>query len=133
MNIRHYMTLDMGRGPMTLVEVGDAELGSFMLRISHKAVYNAVAEVDPTRTKAQIDALPNLSEVTDHMTRDIGIATGEMILGWLATRDRPHGALRWRDDGVALLFRTEAEAVTHDAQIGDAPPERAKRKRIMMG
>lgn len=137
MKIKHYISLDMGRGPMSLVEIGGGE-DLVMIRVSHQARYDRSAKVDPAQARAMIERLPNLRHASGTVPPEHAASLEEEVLRWMTSNMEgvtvPQ-ALRWLDDGNALAFRTEAEAKAYDDQHGvaDERPRPAKPRRVMMG
>jgi hypothetical protein len=133
MRITHYITFDKGSGPVSLVEFqGDA--GIQMIRVTHRAKFDRVKEVDPGAARAAVDGAANLGEATTKVPAAHAKTLTQEVLRWASQMGCTSQGLRWGADGCAILFRNEAEAVAWDQGNAETTVEpQPRRRKMIMG
>ena len=133
MRITHFITIDQGSGPVSLVEFRTDE-GTHMIRVTHRARFDKVKEVDPAAARAAVDGAQNLGEATTKVPAEHARTLTQEVLRWASQHGCASQALRWGGDGGAILFRNEAEACAWDEGnregVADAVP---RRRKMIMG
>ena len=133
MKITHFITIDQGSGPVSLVEFRTDD-GTQMIRVTHRARFDKVKEVDPVAARAAVDSAHNLGNATTKVPAEHARTLTQEVLRWASANGCGSQALRWGEDGGAILFRNEAEAVAWDEgnreAVADAVP---KRRKMIMG
>lgn len=131
MNVRHYITIDRGTGPVSFVRV-EKEGVTTMLRITHNARFDRVKEVDPIATAEAVAASTDLGSATTKVGCQVKESMTAEVLAWCARNGSRQAALRWDEDGSALFFESDAVAAAWD-QSDDRPAVDAPRRRRLMG
>lgn len=133
MKITHYITFDQGSGPVSLVEFQGDE-GVKMIRVTHKARFDKVKEVDPAAARAAVDGAVNLGEATTKVPSDHARTLTQEVLRWASQMGCASQGLRWGADGCAILFRNEAEAVAWDVGNDESTVDvQPRRRKMIMG
>lgn len=114
MKIVHYITLDRGSGPVSLVEITAPDGATAMLRVIHNAKFDKVTEVDAVATRRSVDAASDLGNASTKVPHELGERLAQEVLRWVLGNGGKSHALRWGEDGLALLFGTEADASAWD-------------------
>lgn len=131
MKFQHYITFDRGGGPVTFVQVSSDD-GIHMIRITHNARFDQVKEVDPITTRNAVEAAQDLGDATTKVKPELAQRITQEMLRWASSHGCTSQGMRWGSDGVAILFRTEADAVAWtNGQVADTPEVENRRRRIM--
>lgn len=131
MKITHYITIDQGSGPVSLVEFR-TEDGTRMIRVTHRARFDKVKEVDPVAARAAVDQASNLGNATTKVPAEHAKALTQEVLRWASAEGCTSQALRWGADGVAILFRSETDAIAWDDGNRETMAEAVPRRRRMI-
>lgn len=132
MKMQHYITFDRGGGPISLVEAY-LEDGVHMVRITHNARYDQVKEVDPVATRQAIDSAADLGDATTKVKPELSHKISQEMLRWASAHGCTSQGMRWGQDGAAILFRTEADAVTWSSTAAPDVAEPSPRRRRIVG
>lgn len=135
MKIKHYITIDLGSGPVSFVELDEGAKGR-MLRITHDAKFDKVVEVDADRTRAAVDGRADLGSASTRVRREHAHVLSQEVLRWIGRTSQGTQALRWKPDGEAVPFLTEEEACewqeARDALTSAGAAPAPARRRVMM-
>lgn len=132
MKIRHYLTLDTGGGPVSLVSI-EVDRRERMIRITHEARFGRVMEVDPEQARAAVTASADLGMASTAVPSEHSAEIARETLAFVAGIGCRDQALRWGEGGQALLFANEEAAASwdshHDQEHGALV---RRRRRVMM-
>ena len=132
MKIMHFITLDQGSGPVSLVQI-DLPDRQCMLRIVHNARFDRVKEIDPVKAREAVDASTDLGVATTKVQREREHMITQEVLRWAAQHGCTSQGMRWGRDGEGVLFKTEADAVAWDNANGAEAVMDAPRRRRIVG
>ena len=133
MRITHYMTIDVGTGPVSLIEIRHDEVHD-MLRITHKAAFNAVATADPEKMKAYVAGVVGAKSMNPLISPEHEEMIGDEIARWGAPFGLTVHKVRWRDGKEGKILATREDLEQYDAaNMGMATTSQPKRStRIML-
>lgn len=129
MKLRHYITFDRGAGPVTFIEMQNNDRLA-MLRITHNAVFDRVKEVDPVTTREAINGATDLGNATTKVIYERADVITRETLNWAVQNGCDSVALRWGEDGEAIHFRKEEDAIAWDGGDQDLATPAPKRRRV---
>lgn len=140
MKINHYLTVDRGTGPISLIHIDrENDEGEVMLRITHRAVFHKTAEVDAEATRAQL-ASTRMNSTDQTLPVALQECVSEEVAGWLTKHNTRIRSMRWKGGIEGVMLYTTEEELTYDAEmlkmtaVTEAGGEPAKpRRRMMMG
>lgn len=135
MKIQHYLTIDIGQGPVTLVQIF-TEQGERMVRIVQQAVYKKVQEADPEKTKSYIAGLSNVRRMDQSIAKNEEETISEALSDWLSREIEAISTIRWSKSGEGIVMRTREDAIAFDLIQEQHPAEAnapRKRRRMMLG
>lgn len=135
MKLTHYMTCNIGRGPMTILRIED-DAGRDMLRVSPNAKTGKVARVSSAEMQEALDKA-RLMDVEHNITKEIAAQIEAPVLQWMTAQRIDIGSLRWQKN-EGKLFRTSSEAKDWDstrdiAELEDQLSSAPRKKRFMLG
>ena len=135
MKLNHYITCNIGRGTITILNIED-DNGKDMLRISPNAKSNKVVRVKSSEMQAALDK-ERLLDVEHNINKEIAAQIEFAILQWMTSEKINTGSIRWEKNN-AKFFRTSTEAKEWDASRESAETEALtsaapRKKRFMLG
>jgi hypothetical protein len=133
LKITHYMTLDVGTGPVSLVEIR-AQNEHVMLRISHRAAFDAVKEIDPEQARAYVSGVRGARYMRDDVDPEHDDRLNDEIAKWAERRGERVYRIRWQDGRHAKILSSLADLDQFDAAnagLGVAPTPR-RSSRVML-
>ncbi len=132
MKITHFMTIDVGTGPVTLVEILTSE-SLDMLRIVHRAAFNAVGVVDPVSTKDYVAGIRGARLMSATVLEQHEDRIGDEIACWCEARGVKVHKVRWRDGRDGKILENREDLEQYDAaNVGFVSPKAAPRSTRMM-
>lgn len=131
MKITHYLTLDTGGGPTTLVSI-HADGTERMIRITHQARFGRVVEVDPGEVRAAVARSPDLGMASTAVPHEHSAQIARDTLAYVSGLGCKDQALRWGEGGQALLFASEEAAASWDAHHDEEHGALTRRRRRVM-
>ena len=136
MKLTHYITCNIGRGPMTILNIEDNN-GKDMLRISPNAKSNRIIRINSSEMQTALDK-EKLLDVEHNINKEIAYQIEFSILQWMTNEKINNiSSIRWEKNN-AKFFRTNAEAKDWDAsryslETEDLTSTGPRKKRFMMG
>lgn len=130
MKIVHFMTIDVGTGPVSLVEIRTGTEHA-MLRIVHNAVFDAVRTVDPETTKTYVAGIRGARYMQDVVAPAHEARIGDEIARWIARFGTATFCIRWEQGRFGKVLSSRAEMEQYDAAnaglTAPAVPRRSQR------
>lgn len=132
MKIVHFMTIDIGTGPVSLVDVrhGTEHL---MLRIVHNAVFDAVRSVDPESTRSYVAGVRSPKYMQDVVAPEHEARLGDEIARYIEKWGVSTFLIRWEEGKYGRVLASREEVEQYDAANAGIAPVVVKRRsdRIM--
>ena len=133
MKITHFMTLDVGTGPVSLIEMLTSE-SLDMLRIVHRAPFDAVKTVDPASTRDHVAGIRGARLMSASVLEQHEDRISDEIACWCESRGVKVHRVRWRDGSYGKILETREDLDQYDAaNLGFVVAKAAPRStRIML-
>ena len=130
MKIVHFMTLDVGTGPVSLVEIRSGTEHT-MLRIVHNGVFDAVRSVDPEQTKTYVAGVRGARYMQDIVAPEHEARLGDEIAKWIERLGVSTFCVRWEQGRFGRVLSSRSELEQYDAAnaglVAPVVPRRSQR------
>lgn len=132
MKIVHFMTIDVGTGPVSLVEIRSGTEHD-MLRIVHNAVFDAVRSVDVAATKAYVAGIRGARYMQDVVAPEHEARLGDEIAKWIEKMGFSTFCIRWDERRYGRIMTSREDVEQYDAANAGLTPAAIPRRseRIM--
>ena len=126
------MTLDLGTGPVTLIEMRHRDEHT-MLRVQHRAIFGSVKEVEPEQARAYVASIQGAS-MSDTVSPEHESRLSDEIAKWAEPRGERVHRVRWHEGKYGKILATPEDLEHYDAAnagVAAAPVQR-RSSRIML-
>lgn len=132
MKIVHFMTIDVGTGPVSLVEIRTGTEHA-MLRIVHNAVFDAVRTVDPDTAKTYVAGIRGARYMQDVVAPAHEPRLEDEIMRWIERLGVGAFCIRWEQGRFGKVLASVDELEQYDAaNAGLAAPTVPRRSQRIM-